>query len=124
MLVQLALIAVAGAAGALLRYGVSRLVQPVGGATFPAGTLAVNLTGSLAIGFLATFLLERTTVSAEVRTGVLVGLIGSYTTFSTFGFETLELMNDGEWTYAALNVAFSVAGALVAVWAGQTLARL
>ena len=99
---QLALIAVAGAAGALLRYGVGRAVQPE---TFPAATLTVNVTGSFAIGFLATFLAERTGMPAELR------------------LETLRLAQDGEWTYATLNVVLSVTGALAAVWVGQTLAR-
>ena len=117
---QLALIAVAGAAGALLRYGVGRAVQPE---TFPAATLTVNVTGSFAIGFLATFLAERTGMPAELRTALLVGLLGSYTTFSTFSLETLRLAQDGEWTYATLNVVLSVTGALAAVWVGQTLAR-
>ena len=117
---QLALIAVAGAAGALLRYGVGRAVQPE---AFPAATLTVNVTGSFAIGFLATFLVERTGMPAELRTALLVGLLGSYTTFSTFSLETLRLAQDGEWTYVVLNVVLSVTGALVAVWAGQTLAR-
>ena len=120
---QLALIAVAGAAGALLRYGVARLVLAVGEPVFPIATLAVNVTGSFAIGFLATFLVERTGMSAELRVALLVGLLGSYTTFSTFSFETLQLMQVGEWTQAALNAAVSLAGALAAVWAGQTLAR-
>ena len=117
---QLALIAVAGAAGALLRYGVGRAVQAE---AFPAATLAVNVSGSFAIGFLATFLAARAGVPAEVRTALLVGLLGSYTTFSTFSLETLRLAQDGEWTYAALNVVLSVAGALAAVWAGQALAQ-
>jgi CrcB protein len=117
--VQLEVIVVVGEGG-VLRYGVGRVVQPE---TFPAATLTVNVTGSFAIGLLATLLFERSAIPADLRTALLVGMLGSYTTFSTFSFETLELMNDGRWSYAALNVAASVAGALAAVWAGQALAR-
>jgi len=120
---QLILIAAAGALGSVLRYLVSRAAQPLGGITFPAGTLAVNISGALLIGFLATYLLERSTVSADVRRTVIIGMLGAYTTFSAFSLETLELLDAGEWWYAALNVLLSVGGALLAVWLGQTLAR-
>ena len=95
-------------------------VQGGGGGTFPVGTLFVNVSGAFAAGLLATFLLERSSVPAEVRTGLLVGVLGGYTTFSTFSLETLTLAHEGEWLY----VVASVAGALLAVWLGQTLARL
>ena len=119
---QLALIAVAGAAGALLRYGVARLVLAVGEPAFPVATLAVNVTDSFAVGFLATFLVERTGMSAELRVALLVGLLG-FVHDVLNSFETLQLMQVGEWTQAALNVAVSLTGTLAAVWAGQTLAR-
>ena len=117
---QLALIAIAGAAGALLRYGVGRAVQPE---AFPAATLAVNVSGSFAIGFLAALFAERGGLPPELRTALVVGLLGSYTTFSAFSLETLRLAQDGSWAPAALNVALNVAGALAAAWAGQALAR-
>ena len=117
---QLALIAIAGAAGALLRYGVGRAVQPE---TFPAATLAVNVSGSFAIGFLAALFAERGGLPPELRTALVVGLLGSYTTFSAFSLETLRLAQDGAWASAALNVALNVAGALAAAWAGHALAR-
>ena len=119
---QIALIAVAGAVGAVMRYGVSRAVQP-SDADFPFGTLAVNLSGSLLLGLLGALLIERFEVSSELRTALLVGLIGSYTTFSTLSVETLQLMERGEWMFAALNIGVSIAGGLGAAWAGQTLAR-
>lgn len=121
---QLLLIAAAGAVGAVLRYGVGKAAQPRGGDTFPAGTLVVNLTGSFLLGLLATYFLERTSLSAEVRTMVTVGFLGAYTTFSTFEYETLELFNDGQWHYALLNIGVSVGAGLLAVWVGQTLARI
>lgn len=118
------LLALGGAAGTLLRYAVSRAAQPLGSEAFPMGTLAVNVAGSFLIGLLATLLLERSTVSAELRITLTVGVLGGFTTFSAFSFETLKLLNDGEWPFAALNVTVSVLAGLAAVWAGQTLARV
>lgn len=120
--VTLVMIALGGAGGALLRYGIGRAAQ-LGGVSFPTGTLVVNLTGAFALGFLATFLLERTTVSPELRLGLTIGVLGAYTTFSTFSMETLELLNDGEWAFAILNVLVSVTGSVLLAWAGQSLAR-
>lgn len=116
------MIALGGAGGALLRYGIGRAAQ-LGGVSFPSGTLVVNLTGAFALGFIATFLLERTTVSPELRLGLTVGVLGAYTTFSTFSIETLNLLNDGEWAFALLNVVLSVTGGVLLAWAGQSLAR-
>ena len=120
---QLILIALGGALGAVLRYGLSEAVQPSRG-SFPLATLIANVSGAFMLGLLATLLLERTDVSSHVRLGITVGVLGAYTTFSTFSIETLDLFHDGEWQTAALYVAASVAGALAAVWAGQSLARV
>ncbi len=118
---HLLLIAVGGAAGALLRYGVSEWVAaPRGG--FPLATLLANISGAFLLG-VASILLVRLEVSAAVRLGLTVGVLGAYTTFSTFSVETLDLVSDGEWRTAALYVVASVAGALAAAWAGQSLAR-
>lgn len=119
---QLIMIALGGASGALLRYAVGRAAQ-FGGISFPTGTLVVNLTGAFALGFLATFLLERTTVSPELRVGLTIGVLGAYTTFSTFSLETLNLLNDGEWALALANVLVSVTGGVFLAWAGQAVAR-
>jgi fluoride exporter len=120
--VQIALIALGGSAGALLRYWLSGAVQRVAGATFPWGTLAVNVTGCLAIGFLWSHF-ERTAASPEVRGFVLIGVLGAYTTFSTFGLETLNLMRDGETGRALLNVALSNGVGIAMVFAGVLLSR-
>ena len=118
---NLLLIALGGAAGALLRYGVSEWVTaPRGG--FPLATLLANVTGAFLLG-VASLLLVRLEVSAAVRLGLTVGVLGAYTTFSTFSVETLDLVSDGQWRTAALYVVASVAGALAAAWAGQSLAR-
>jgi len=120
--VQLLLIAIGGAAGALMRYGIGLAAQ-AGGVSFPTGTLAVNLTGAFALGFIATFLVERTTVSPELRIALTIGVLGAYTTFSTFSLETLNLLSDGEWSLALLNIIASVTGSVLLAWAGQSLAR-
>ena len=121
---EVLLVAVGGAAGALARYGVAKGVQSWTSGSFPIGILVVNLSGAFLLGLVFTYLLERSSVSNEVRTMVTVGVLGSYTTFSTFSLDTLHLIQNDNWSLAVLNVAASVAGALLAVWAGQQLARV
>lgn len=92
-------------------------------AIFPAGTLLVNLLGCLAVGLLAGWFEERGAVDPAVRVFVLVGVLGGFTTFSSFGFETVALVREGNLAPAAANVVLSVAGGLVGVWLGLVLAR-
>ena len=120
----LLLVALGGALGSVLRYKIDGWVQAGAGGAFPWGILVVNVTGAFVAGLLMTVLLERTSVSDEVRTGLLVGVLGGYTTFSTFSLQSLDLADAGLWGYVALNVLASVAGAMLAVWLGQQLARL
>ena len=120
----LLLVALGGALGSVLRYKIDGWVQAGAGGAFPWGILVVNVTGCFVAGLLMTVLLERTSVSDEVRTGLLVGVLGGYTTFSTFSLQSLDLANAGLWGYVVLNVLASVTGALLAVWLGQQLARL
>ena len=120
----LLLVALGGALGSVLRYKIDGWVQAGAGGAFPWGILVVNVTGCFVAGLLMTVLLERTSVSDEVRTGLLVGVLGGYTTFSTFSLQSLDLADAGLWGYVALNVLASVAGALLAVWLGQQVARL
>ena len=120
---KLAAIAGAGAAGALLRFGLSNGVHRLLGKEFPYGTMVVNVLGSLLIGYFFVLLMERTIVSDALRSAVLIGLLGSFTTFSTFSLETLNLFNEGAYLRAALNVVLSVVLCLAATWAGFTLAR-
>lgn len=117
-------VALGGALGSILRYKIGGSVQSGSGGTFPLGTLFVNLTGAFLVGLLVTYLLERSSVSVEVRTGLLIGVLGGYTTFSSFSVQTLTLANEGQWLSVGVNVIASVTGALLAVWLGQTLARL
>ena len=116
-------VAVGGAVGALLRYAVRELLPPLADGRIPLATLAVNVAGSFLLGLLAGVMLQRATIPAELRLGVTVGLLGAFTTFSTFSVETVDLMRGGHWPFAVLNVVLSVSGALIALWAGQSLAR-
>jgi len=94
------------------------------GQTFPWGTLFVNVSGSFIIGLFATVTSPegRWLAPASVRQFFMLGICGGYTTFSSFSLQTLNLMEDGEWLYAAANVLLSVTCCLVAVWLGHSLA--
>jgi fluoride exporter len=118
----LAFVAAGGALGAIARYGLSRALESTGGA-FPAGTLAVNLSGALLLGFLSVYLVDRLEVSPAVRTGIATGFIGAYTTFSTFSLEALTLAQGGRAAQAAVYLVTSVVGGLALVWLGQRLAQ-
>ena len=112
------LVFLASGVGGVLRYLMSGAVQAWWGPTFPIGTLAVNVVGCLAMGFLATALTGPIIVREEYRIAILVGLLGGFTTFSSFGRETMTLVADGEWSRAAANVLLSNLLSLAAVWAG------
>jgi CrcB protein len=122
-LIQLIAIASGGAAGALLRFWVSNGVHSLLGRGFPYGTLTVNVLGSLAMGFLYVLLLERTTVSPELRGALLIGFLGAFTTFSTFSIETLNLLEQAEALKAGLNILLSVVACLLACWFGLAVGR-
>jgi CrcB protein len=107
----------------VLRYGASLSVYSLLGRGFPYGTLFVNVSGSLLMGFLSVVLLDRFNVGPEWRAAILVGLLGSFTTFSTFSIETLSLLEQGDITRAMLNIALSVGVCLLAVWFGVVLGR-
>ena len=116
-------IACGGAIGAVLRYGASLSVYSLLGKGFPYGTLFVNVTGSLLMGLLSIVMLERFNIGPEWRAAILVGLLGSFTTFSTFSYETLNLLEQGDVMRAMANIAFSIIVCLIAVWAGVSLGR-
>lgn len=120
---QTLMIAAGGAAGALLRYWMSGGIYALLGRGFPWGTLVVNVLGSLAAGFLYVWLFERSSLGPEWRALLLVGLLGAFTTFSTFSIETLNLIEQGELAKAMLNIAGSLVLCLVAAWAGMLAGR-
>ena len=109
--------------GAFARYGQTLLVQGILGRGFPFATLSINVLGSFLMGFLFFLTLERLSLPPSLRTGILSGGLGAYTTFSTFSLETLNLMEGGEWTRAALYVAASVLLSITAVILGAYLSR-
>lgn len=123
MVIRLCSIGLGGFAGAILRYLVSGWVQNRSGSIiFPYGTAAVNLIGCFIIGLL-TFLVEtRSSFSVETRAFVLIGLLGSFTTFSTFGSETLMLLRNGRIDMAALYAGGQVVIGVMMVWLGRLLA--
>jgi len=116
-------IAAGGAVGALLRYWVSTGVHLLVGRGFPYGTLAVNVSGSLVMGMLYVLIIERMDVDPLWRGAVLIGLLGAFTTFSTFSIETLNLLENGEPVKAAVNVLASVSVCIVACWLGMVAGR-
>lgn len=122
-MLQMLAIAGGGAIGALSRYWVSTGVYGLLGREFPWGTLAVNVLGSFAMGLLYILMLERSVMTPELRAAVLVGFLGSFTTFSTFSLETLTLVQQGEMPRALLNIAASVLVCLLACWIGIVAGR-
>jgi CrcB protein len=120
---QVLAIAAGGAIGALLRYWVSTAVQNRTISIFPYGTLTVNVVGSLLIGFLYIWLIERLAVGPAVRAFMLIGVLGAFTTFSTFSMETLNLMESGHLGKALVNVLVSVIVCTGAAGLGVLAAR-
>lgn len=120
---QVLAIAGGGAVGAVLRYWVSTGVYTLTGRGFPYGTLVVNVLGSLLMGFLYIWLLERIPGGVAARAFLLIGLLGAFTTFSTFSIETLNLMEAGQFARALLNTLFSVVLCVGAAALGVMLAR-
>jgi len=118
---KLSLIFLGSGLGGILRYLLSGWVHRCFGGSFPAGTLVVNLTGCLLVGFLAASLSGRILIREEYRMALMVGLLGGFTTFSTFGLETFLLMNGGQYASAAMNIALSVGLGLTGVWLGYRL---
>ena len=125
MSLQLYVAVGAGSAlGGMARYWCSGVAAHLFGETFPWGTLIVNVAGSFVIGFFATLTAPdgRVFVGTTTRQFVMVGVLGGYTTFSSFSLQTLNLIHDGDWLRVAGNVGGSVALCLVAVWLGHLAA--
>ena len=122
-ILRIILIAVFGALGTLARYGLQGVVQVRTGGAFPYGTLVVNLTGCFFLALIGQFTLNRMVISPDWRLAIAVGFFGGYTTFSSFGWETAKMLEDGEWLRATTYVAASVVAGLLLSVAGIRLAN-
>ncbi len=117
------MVAAGGALGAVARYGLSGWVQSLLSTTFPLGTLVVNALGSLALGVVLVFL-ESLAVTAEVRALVTIGILGAFTTFSTFSYEAVVLLQGGEWARGGMYVGGSLLLGLFGILMGFGLGSL
>lgn len=119
---RILLLIVFGAIGTLARYGLQGLIYDRTGTTFPTGTLVVNLSGCFLLGGIGEFALERLVIPPDWRIAITVGFFGAFTTFSSFSWETIHLLEDGEWVRALLYVSVSVIGGLMLTFAGIRIA--
>ena len=117
------MVAVGGGLGSVLRYGAHRLAATYAGPDTVMGTLAVNLAGSFALGFLLTLTLGRFPVSNEIRTFLTFGFLGGFTTFSTLSYQTITLLESGYFVSALGSLAANVILGLAVAYAGVALAR-
>jgi len=116
-------VAVGGAIGAILRFLLSRFIGSTFSMVFPLGTFIVNMSGSFFIGFLYT-IFDKIIATPEIRAFILIGLIGAFTTFSTFVLETFNLFKDGEILQGFLNIFLSQIGGLLSLFLGIIFARI
>jgi CrcB protein len=116
------LVASGGAIGSVLRWWMSGAVQRAASGVFPWGTFAVNAAGSFTIGLVATLALDRALVPPAVRIFLIVGVLGGFTTFSAFSYETLALLRDGQWATALGYASGSVLVCVAAAFAGYAAA--
>lgn len=118
------LVGAGGFAGAIARYWLSGFITQRMGLRFPYGTFVINISGCFLIGLFMHLLAERAAINIDWLYILVIGFIGAYTTFSTFEYETLRAMNEGQIAMAALYVGSSVLAGLAAVWAGLTLGKV
>jgi CrcB protein len=119
---HLALLALAGAVGTLLRAGCTTLATKLLGIGFPWGTLAVNVAGSLAFGLLVGLARTRGTITVGLETILLIGLLGGFTTFSSYAFQSMEMLTGGRAVQAVAYVVVTNVAAVMAVWLGLRIA--
>ncbi len=123
-MVELGAIAIGGALGAVSRYLAVALVTEWFGKSFPFGTMAVNITGSFLIGILYVLVVQKLHAMPEIKAILVVGFLGSFTTFSTFSLETFSLIERGDFSQAGLYVVSSLVLGILAVWGGITVAKI
>ena len=114
-------IALGGIAGTLSRYGLEGWIQSRTATGFPLGTLTVNVTGSLLLGFIIRVATGTALISPDIRAAVTIGFCGAFTTMSTFSYESVALLNDGDYLRAALYMSATIAGCVGAVMLGAAL---
>ena len=122
-MVQVLLIGAGGFVGAVARYGIVSLAQSTWASSLPIGTLIVNVTGCLAVGWLSELFQTRPFLDSEVRGFLIIGLLGSFTTFSAFGHETVTLLRNDGAGLAGVNVAANVLLTIAAVWLGRAIGQ-
>jgi CrcB protein len=116
-------VALGSAVGGVTRYLLGGWIQTRAGTTFPIQTLLINLTGSFLLGFLQTYALESSAIPPGIRAMLTIGFCGGYTTFSTFSFETVRMLEDGDWRRAGLYMGLSLVLCVIGAIAGVMLAR-
>ena len=121
---RLLLVGLGGFFGTLLRYWLSGVIARRYGETFPLGTLTVNAIGCFLAGFIFYFLYERFLTDPISRSVVFIGLLGGFTTFSSYGLQTFTLLRDGEFFLALLNIGVSNILGLTLIWFGYSLAKI
>ena len=117
----LLVVAVGGALGSVARYLFSTAVLRATGSLFPVGTFAVNVTGCFVFGLIAGAAEQRVQLAPEMRMFLLVGILGGFTTFSSYAFESFALVRDGQFAAAAINIAGQVVAGLAGMWAGYVI---
>ena len=121
-MIKILIIGSGGFVGAVLRYYLSGYAQNISGSvSFPVGTLAVNVVGCFVIGVVSKMAEDFGLLSIETRMFVTIGLLGAFTTYSTFGYETLNLLRDNEWFYALVSVGLHLIVGIGAVWVGRII---
>jgi fluoride exporter len=123
VLLKYLMVGVGGGLGSILRFWLGSYIGGRLGSRFPYGTFVINVTGSFLIGMVLTILAEKTQWSPNWRYLIPIGFIGGYTTFSTFEYETLRLVQDGQMVTAMFNVVGSVMVGFAGVWAGAVAGR-
>lgn len=111
-----------GSLGTLARYGLEGAVQAVAGAAFPLGTMIVNLVGCFLLGVAGEYSIHHLAIPPPLRSGITIGFFGAFTTFSTFSWESVHLLDEGDWMRAAIYIGLSVIGGLILLRTGMVLA--